>query len=128
MLSAPPRLRRAARTLRLHLRRQFITRNRRMALVLSAATVAIGVAAVHVSVWWFSPGVMILPILAGGLLLWPRALRIFFGVVAAALIYDTAEGKAGAGIVATIAVTAVFAGVLSRTREKLGVLGLRGDQ
>ncbi len=115
----------AART---QLTRQFITRNRRAAFILSAAAIAISVAAVHVSVWWFSPGVMILPILAGGLLLWPRALRIFFAFVAAAVVYDVVKGKAGAGIVATIALTALFADVLARTRKKLGVLGLRGDQ
>src|SRR6266480_4786155 len=115
-------------TLRTQLTRQFITRNRRMAFVLSVLTIAIAVASVHVSAWWFSPGVMILPILAGGLLLWPRALRIFFGFAAAAVIYDVAEGKAGAGIVATIVLTAAFADVLARTREKLGVQGLRGDR
>ena len=114
--------------LRTQLTRQFITRNRRMAFTLSVAVIAISVAAVHVSVWWFSPGVMILPILAGGLLMWPRALRIFFAVVAGALIYDVVKGKAGAGIVATIALTAVFAYVLARTRKKLGVQGLRGDR
>ena len=54
-----------------------------MAFVLSVLTIAIAVASVHVSAWWFSPGVMILPILAGGLLLWPRALRIYFGFAAA---------------------------------------------
>jgi serine phosphatase RsbU (regulator of sigma subunit) len=48
--------------------------------------------------------------------------------VAGALIYDVVEGKAGAGIVATIALTAVFAYVLARTRKKLGVQGLRGDR
>ena len=99
-----------------------------MAFVLSVVTIAIAVASVHVSAWWFSPGVMILPILAGGLLLWPRALRIFFGFAAVAVIYDVAEGKAGAGIVATIVLTAAFADVLARTREKLGVQGLRGDR
>ncbi len=99
-----------------------------MAFVLSAATIAIAVASVQVSEWWFSPGVMILPILAGGLLLWPRALRIYFGFAAAALTYDAVEGRAGAGILATIALTAVFADVLARTREKLGVQGLRGDR
>src|SRR5580692_819762 len=114
--------------LRTQLTRQFITRNRRMAFTLSVAVIAISVAAVHISAWWFSPGVMILPILAGGLLMWPRALRIFFAVVAGALIYDVIEDKAGAGIVATIALTAVFADVLARTREKLGVQGLRGDR
>jgi Stage II sporulation protein E (SpoIIE) len=109
-------------------RQQFITRNRRMAFALTVATVAIAVAAVHVSEWWFSPGVMILPILCGGLLLWPRALRILFGIAAVCLAYDVAEDKAGAGIVATIAVTAFFADVLARTRGKLGTRGLRADR
>jgi hypothetical protein len=110
------------------LTRQFVTRNRRLAFVLSALVIAIAVAAVHISAWWFSPGVMILPILVGGLLLWPRALRILFGFAAAAVIYDVAKGRAGAGIVATIALTAVFADILARTREKLGLQGLRGDR
>ena len=99
-----------------------------MAFVLSVAVIAIAVAAVHVSEWWFSPGVMILPILAGGLLMWPRALRIFFVFVTAGLIYNLVKGRAGAGIVATIVLTAVFAEVLARTRKKLGVQGLRGDR
>ena len=119
---------RLARSTRTHLTRQFITRNRRVAFTLSVLTIAIAVASVHVSAWWFSPGVMILPILVGGLLLWPRALRIYFGFAAASLIYDVVEDKAGAGIIATIALTAAFADVLARTREKLGVQGLRGDR
>jgi hypothetical protein len=122
------RVRSALATVRTQLTRQFITRNRRVAAILSVAVIVISVAAVHVSVWWFSPGVMILPILAGGLLMWPRALRIFFAIVAAGVIYDVVQGKAGAGIVATIVLTAVFAYVLARTRKKLGVLGLRGDR
>ena len=129
--SAGSRRRRAGkvlRTLRTQVTKQFITRNRRAAFVLSALALAIGIAAVHVSVWWFSPGVMILPILGGGLLLWPRALRIFFAFAAAALIYDVVEDKAGFGIIATIVLTGAFADVLARTREKLGLLGLRGDQ
>jgi len=109
-------------------RHQFITRNRRVAFGLTLVTVAIAVAAVHLSAWWFSPGVMILPILCGGLLLWPRALRILFVIAAICLVYDVAEDKAGAGIVATIAVTAFFADVLSRTRGKLGTRGLRADR
>jgi hypothetical protein len=109
-------------------RRQFITRNRRLALVLAAITVGIGIAGVHVSHSWFSPGVMILPILAGALLLWPRALLILFGVVAVMLAYDVIDDRAGPGIIATIVVTAAFAHVLARTRAKLGVQGLRGDQ
>jgi hypothetical protein len=110
------------------IRRQFITRNRKLAFALTLCVVAIGSAAVRVSGSWLSPGVMILPILAGGLLLWPRALRILFCVVAGLLIYDSLEHRAGPGIIATIVITALFADVLARTREKLGVLGLRGDQ
>jgi len=122
------RAQQALQSLRTQLTRQFITRNRRLAFALSLLAVAIAVAAVHVSEWWFSPGVMILPILAGGLLLWPRALRIFFVFAAGALIYDVVDSRAGAGIVATIVLTAIFADVLARTREKLGVQGLRGDR
>jgi hypothetical protein len=109
-------------------RQQFITRNRRVAFGLTLVTVAIAAAAVHVSEWWFSPGVMILPILCGGLLLWPRALRILFVIAGIGIVYDVVEGKAGAGIVATIAVTAFFADVLARTRGKLGTRGLRADR
>src|SRR6201999_4031739 len=36
--------------------------------------------------------------------------------------------KAGPGIIATIVVTAIFADVLARTRAKLGLQGLRGNQ
>jgi hypothetical protein len=110
------------------IRRQFITRNRRLAFALAIAVVAIGVAAAKVSGQWFSAGVLILPILAGGLLLWPRALRILFVFVAGMLAYDWTKGKAGLGIVATIVVTGLFADVLARTRAKLGLQGLRGDQ
>lgn len=110
------------------LRRQFITRNRRIAVVLAVAVVVIGIAAVEGTGEWLSPGVLILPILAGGLLLWPRALRILFCLVAVMLVYDWVGGKQGPGIIATIVVTALFADVLARTRAKLGVQGLRGDQ
>src|SRR5262249_57631098 len=94
-------------------RHQFIPRNRRVAFGLTLVTVAIAVAAVHLSAWWFSPGVMILPILCGGLLLWPRALRILFVIAGICLVYDVAEDKAGAGIVATIPVTPFFPHLLS---------------
>lgn len=110
------------------MRRQLITRNRRLALGLALATAVISVAAVHVSVEWFSPGLLILPVLAGGLLLWPRALRILFVLIAAGLAYDALKGRAGPGLIATIVVTGLIADVLARTREKLGMQGLRGNQ
>jgi Stage II sporulation protein E (SpoIIE) len=136
MISRPARflqravrgLRASGQQLRATASRQFITRNRRMAFVLTLAVVAIGVAAVHLSEWWFSPGVIILPILAGGLLLWVRALRVLFVIAAGVVAYDIVAHRAGPGIVATIVVTAAFADVLARTRAKLGLQGLRGDQ
>ena len=125
-----PRAHTAAGWLRGMVRSQFITRNRRIAAALALAVVAIGVAVAQVSTPWLSPGMMILPILAGGLLLWPRALLILFGIIAAMLGYDAAKDyqRTGFGILATIAIIAVFALLLARTRAKLGLLGLRGDQ
>jgi hypothetical protein len=71
---------------------------------------------------------MIVPVLTGGLLLWPRALRILYGLITIMLVYDALMGRAGPGIIAAIVVTAIFADVLARTRYKLGMRGLRGDQ
>ena len=114
---------------RARISRQFITRNRRLAFGLTLLVLGIGVAAVRVPGNWMSPGVEILPILAGGLLLWPRALRILFAIVAAMLVYDWLnDKKAGLGITATIVLTALFADVFARTRAKIGLQGLRGDQ
>src|SRR3984885_5151277 len=106
---------------------QFITRNRRVGFLLSLATIFIAVASVE---WprWFSSGVMILPILGGGLLLWPRALRVLFGIAAAGLIYDALEDRASVGIAATIVITAIYADVLANTRGKLGTRGRRADR
>ncbi|HXT89847.1 MAG TPA: PP2C family protein-serine/threonine phosphatase [Trebonia sp.] len=110
------------------MKQQLITRNRRLAAVLAVIAIVISILAAHVSVWLVSPGVMVLPILAGGLLLWPRALRILMGIVVAGLLYDILLHKAGPGIVVTIAATAYFADVLSNTRGKLGTRGLRADR
>jgi hypothetical protein len=113
-------------------RRQLITRNRRLGLALALAVVGIGIAAAQETGQWLSPGVMILPVLAGGLLLWPRALRILLGLVAIMLAYDWLARRPGPGpgpgIIGTIVVTAAFAYVLARTRKQLGIQGLRGDQ
>src|SRR5581483_11226981 len=84
----PRSLRRAGHWLAEQARQQLITRNRRVAIVLAVITVAVAVIAAHVSAWLVSPGVMILPILVGGLLLWPRALRVLMAIAAAALLYD----------------------------------------
>jgi hypothetical protein len=124
----PGRLRGAARWLTRLVAQQFITRNRRVGFGLALATVFIAVASAAWPERWISPGVMILPILGGGLLLWPRALRILFGIAAAGLIYDAVEGKVGIGIAATIIITAFYADVLANTRGKLGTRGRRADR
>jgi Stage II sporulation protein E (SpoIIE) len=120
----------AVQSLRGLIRRQFITRNRRVAAILALTVVFIGFGAVQVSASWFSPGLMILPILAGGLLLWPRALLILYVIIAAMLGYDFAQNdqRTGFGLVATIVVTAIYAYLLARVRAKLGLLGMRGNQ
>src|SRR5215469_8053611 len=121
-------LRSAGRRVWDHIRQQPVTRNRRVAAGLALIAVVISIAAVHLSAWWFSPGVLILPILCGGLLLWPRALRVLMVIGAAGLTYDIVMHKAGPGIVVTIVATAYFADVLSNTRGKLGTRGLRADR
>lgn len=125
-----PGVRAAGSAVRGLMQRQFITRNRRLAAVLALTVIGIGVAGVHVSESWFSPGLMILPILAGGLLLWPRALRVLFVLVGVTLVYDIwkIRDRTGFGTVATIIIVAIFAEVLARTRARLGLQGLRGDQ
>src|SRR5215469_8100039 len=124
----PRALRQFGRWLSDQARRQVVTRNRRVAIVLALIAVAVAIIAAHVSEWLVSPGVMILPILCGGLLLWPRALRILVAVAAIGLLYDVVLHKAGPGIVVTIAATAYFADVLSNTRGKLGTRGMRADR
>jgi hypothetical protein len=126
--AVPRSLRRAGQWLADQVRQQLITRNRRVGIVLAVITVAVAIVAAHVSAWWVSPGVMVMPILAGGLLLWPRALRVLMAIGAAGLLYDILLHKAGPGIVVTILATAYFADVLSNTRGKLGTRGLRADR
>jgi Stage II sporulation protein E (SpoIIE) len=123
-LSAPVRV--SVRRVRGLVRRQFITRNRRLAFALAVAVLAIGASVPRLSHWWFSPALMILPILAGGMLLWPRALRILLGIAAVMLGYDWLRDAVGPGVVATIFVTAVFADAVARNRAKVGLRGLRG--
>jgi hypothetical protein len=126
--AAARQVRRAVRWCSEGLRLQFITRNRRVAFALTVIVVGVALGAVHLSEWWFSPGVMVLPILIGGLLLWPRALRILIAIAALGLVYDIVDGRASPSIVVTIAATAYFSDVLSNTRGKLGTRGLRADR
>jgi serine phosphatase RsbU (regulator of sigma subunit) len=100
-----------------------------MSAGLALVTVAIGIGALKTSGEWLSDGVMIIPVLIGGLLLWPRALRILFGIVAVMLAVDWLYSKKPSlSIGLALVATAVFADMLARYRAKLGLQGLRGDR
>jgi hypothetical protein len=112
------------------LRRGYLTRDRNALIGLVVITLAIAVSA-PASQTWFSPSAVVLTVLAGGLLLRVRSLGILLGFVAVALTYDAfAVGfrKVGPGVMATIIVTALLAVVLARSRQQIGVKGLRGEQ
>ena len=111
------------------LRRGRLTRERNMFVALMLAALVIGVLA-PVSQTWFPPSAIVLIVLGGGLLLRVRSLQVLLGLVAAALVYDALVvgwSRVGPGIAATILVTAVLALTLARTREQIGVQGLRGE-
>ncbi|GAB2818488.1 PP2C family protein-serine/threonine phosphatase [Actinoallomurus bryophytorum] len=111
-------------------RRGHVTRDRNtlVGLIILTAVLAISAPA---SQTWFSPSAVVLTVLAGGLMLRVRSLGILLCVVAAALTYDAVSlgfRKVGLGVIATIAVTAILAIVLARSRQQIGVTGLRGEQ
>ncbi|MGI8336357.1 PP2C family protein-serine/threonine phosphatase [Actinomadura scrupuli] len=111
------------------LRRGRLRRERNVFLMLALATIAIGVAAT-VSETWFPASGIVLTVLAGGLLLRVRALTALLGVVTVVLASDSIRlgfHKVGPGVIATVAVTAVLALALARTRQQIGVKGLRGE-
>ncbi len=93
-------------------------------------TLLIGVLGVEVSTQWFSPSLLILITLLGGLQLRLRSLAVLLGAVAAALIYlavNLDDRNVGPGLLVTVGFTAVLAWLMARTRGSLGVQGLRGD-
>src|SRR5262249_27655757 len=111
------------------LRRGNLTRDRHMFVALGVAAVVIGMMAT-VSQTWFPSSAIVLTVLAGGLLLRVRSLGVLLGVVTGVLAYDgfsVGWNRVGPGVVATVLATAVLALTLARTREQIGVQGLRGE-
>ncbi|GAA0387758.1 PP2C family protein-serine/threonine phosphatase [Microbispora corallina] len=103
-------------------------RNLMMALVV--VTLGIGVLDAEISVYWFSPSLLIPVMLLGGLRLRLRSLAVLLCAVTASLMYmGPIRGvvSVGPGLLITMAFTAALAWAMSRTRGKLGVQGLRGD-
>ncbi|MBB5136311.1 hypothetical protein HNP84_006058 [Thermocatellispora tengchongensis] len=111
-------------------RREILGKDRNLLLALVALTLLIGVLAAHTVTEWFSPALLILVTLVGGLQLRLRSLVMLLGAVAVALVYVWAvrgSPAIGPGLLVTMGFTAVLAALMSRTRGKLGVQGLRGD-
>ncbi|MCW2940070.1 MAG: protein serine/threonine phosphatase [Actinomycetia bacterium] len=111
------------------MRRGKLTRARNAFVLLALASFGIGWAAT-LSQTWFPASLIVLVVLAGGLLLRVRSLVVLYGVVAAVLAFDSWRvgfKHVGPGVIATVAVTGVLALMLSRTREQIGVQGLRGE-
>ncbi|MEV5408507.1 PP2C family protein-serine/threonine phosphatase [Thermopolyspora sp. NPDC052614] len=109
--------------------RRVLGQERNLMLALVAAALAIGVLAAAVSAEWFSPSLLILVTLIGGLHLRLRSLVVLLGAVSVSLVYMAAllGGHVGPGLLATFVFTAALAALMARTRGKIGVQGLRGD-
>ncbi|GGM91047.1 membrane protein [Thermopolyspora flexuosa] len=109
--------------------RRVLSHERNLMIALIVATLGIGAAAAQVSAEWFSPSLLVLVTLTGGLQLRPRSLAVLLGAVAVALVYLAAvqDGHVGPGLLATIVVTGTLAALMARIRGKIGVQGLRGD-
>ncbi|TMQ99904.1 serine/threonine-protein phosphatase [Actinomadura soli] len=131
----PPRVRDVLRRIPLlvafyrWLRRGKLTRERYVFAALAVLAIAIGLATSTDSRGLAPSGALVLIVLGGGLLLRVRSLVALLGVVVAVTAYNAWQDVAaiGPGMVATLSITAVLALSLARTRQKLGVQGLRGD-
>ncbi|MEO5876970.1 MAG: PP2C family protein-serine/threonine phosphatase [Streptosporangiaceae bacterium] len=112
------------------LRRGRLFRERYMFVTLALLAIALGLAAKIISQSWFPPSAIVLAVLGGGLVLRVRALTWLLGVVAVVLVYDwfaLDENKVGPGVLITVGITSMLALMLSKTRQQLGVQGLRGE-
>jgi hypothetical protein len=131
----PPRVRAFLRRIPLlvalyrAMRQGRLTRERYVFAALAVAAIAIGVATADDTRGLAPSGALVLIVLGGGLLLKVRSLIALLFVVVAMVSYDAFRDVAaiGPGIVATLTITAVLALTLARTRQQLGVQGLRGD-
>ena len=97
---------------------------------LAALVVIFGILSPITGPNWVPPTAVVLPILAGGLLLPRRSLVVVILLAVLATIYD--EGLIGWGVtrpggIIVIATAIAFAYRLASTREVLGVHGLRGE-
>lgn len=112
------------------LRRGPLARGRNLLITLVVLTLLIGVLAARADPEWFSPSLLILITLVGGLQLRLRELAVLLGAAVVSLVHIGAVHgflHVGPGLLVTMGFTAILAVLMSRTRGKLGVQGLRGD-
>ncbi|MFI0421683.1 PP2C family protein-serine/threonine phosphatase [Spongiactinospora sp. 9N601] len=111
-------------------RRGPLARDRNLLITLCVVALVIGGLAARVSTEWFSPSLLILVTLVGGLQLRLRSLAVLILAVVVALGFVAVvhgQRHVGPGLLVTMGFTSVLAAMMSRTRGKLGVQGLRGD-
>jgi hypothetical protein len=97
---------------------------------LSVLIVALGVLSPIVGTRWLPPVLVVLPILAGGLLLGRFRLLLLIALAVVAVVYDTIRLDWRAvqpGAVVVVVGAAIFANRLTSSRESLGVQGLRSE-
>ena len=97
-------------------------------LVVLALLVTVGGIAVGVSL--LPPGVQVLPLLGGGLLLRRRSMRVLMLVVAGCLAFDLRRVGIDAvrpGALLVVLVTAIISYEFARSREETGLSGSSGD-
>ncbi|TDD85006.1 serine/threonine-protein phosphatase [Actinomadura darangshiensis] len=131
----PPRVRAVLRRIPIlvvlyrWLRRGKLTRERYVFAALAVVAIVIGLATTSESRGLAPSGALVLIVVGGGLLLKVRSLLALLGVVVAIAAYNAWKDVAaiGPGMIATLTITAVLALTLARTRQQLGVQGLRGD-
>jgi Stage II sporulation protein E (SpoIIE) len=131
----PPRvrafLRRVPVLVRIYrwLRRGKLTRERYVFVALTLVATLLGISATW-SEALAPSAALVLTVVAGGLLLKVRSLIALLAVVAVMLGYDMYQlgtSKVGPGMIATVVITGGLALTLARTRQQIGVQGLRGE-
>jgi len=98
--------------------------------LLAAAAVAATVAGLTLSASYFPPSILVIPLLAGGLLLTMRPFRQLSVLVAACLAVDVLQlglEESRPGAIAMLVVTGLVAHEYARSREGTGLGGLTGD-
>ncbi|MEU9119474.1 PP2C family protein-serine/threonine phosphatase [Streptomyces sp. NPDC048506] len=102
-----------------------------IALLIAIAVIAAG------TLWrpeWFAPTALVLPVIAGGLLLRPANLLVLYGASAAALVvesalfgpYDEGPDRITPGTVLVVAAVGFFGLLIAQFRSRVGVPWRRG--